>query len=315
MRTKIKIGYEMDTGNIVEIPLSHSVITGLTHESGKTTCVMGIIKRSGLRAIILKTKIGEKAITEGNLIPPFYKESFDWEYASELLESSRKEKLKFERSWIIKYSKNATNLLEFKRNIDNALAEGKLRELDKSVLTTLQAYLDKILPELQYAPLSKTLDIKEGINIMDLERFKEETQAIIIKSVLEEVLNKEKNVLVVLPECWRYLPEKMGNPVKRPAEALIRQGATNNNFLILDSQDITGISKTILKQVSNWILWYQRELNEIERTLNQIPLSKKSKPKSEDIATLKLGQFYVATSDSVKKVFSQPTWMDDKTAK
>lgn len=314
-RNKILLGFEVGTGERVEIPLSHSVITGLTNESGKTTAVMGIIKRSGLKAIILKTKIGEKAITEGNIIPPFYKENFDWEYASELLEASRKEKLKFERSWIIKYSKNATNLLEFKRNIDNALAEGKLRELDKSVLITLQAYLDKILPELQYAPLSKTLDIKEGINIMDLERFKEETQAIIIKSVLEEVLNKEKNVITVLPECWRYLPERLGNPVKRPAEALIRQGATNNNFLILDSQDVTGISKTILKQVSNWVLGYQREINEINRTLDQIPLPKKSKPKSEDIATLKLGQFFVATSDFVKKVYAQPTWMDEKTAK
>ena len=48
---------------------------------------MGLIQRSGLKAIIIKTKIGEKAITEGTIIPPFYKENFDWEYASELLAS------------------------------------------------------------------------------------------------------------------------------------------------------------------------------------------------------------------------------------
>ncbi|MBU1173333.1 MAG: ATP-binding protein [Proteobacteria bacterium] len=314
-KNKIHFGYEIETGKEIEIPISHTVITGLTNESGKTTAVMGLIKRSGLRAIIIKTKIGEKAITEGAIIPPFYKETFDWEYASELLEASRKEKLKFERSWIIRYSKTATNLLEFKKNIDNALAEGKLRELDKSVLISLQAYLDKIIPELQYAPLSHTLDIKDGINIMDLERFKEETQEIIIKSILEEVLNKEKNTLVIIPECWKYLPEKLGNPVKRPAEAFIRQGATNNNFLFLDSQDITGVSKTILKQVSNWILGYQTEINEIKRTLEQIPLSKKLKPNPEDIATLKKGNFFVATSEFVKKCYSQPSWLDDKTAK
>ncbi|MDD5332087.1 MAG: hypothetical protein PHE43_04725, partial [Candidatus Nanoarchaeia archaeon] len=315
MRNKVKFGYEIGTGEVVEIPQSHTVITGLTNESGKTTALIGIGKRSGLKIIIFKTKIGEKAISEGTIIPPFYKESFDWEYAAELLEASRKEKLKFERSWIIKYSKGANNLLEFKRNIDNALSEGKLRELDKSVLVTLQAYLDKILPELQYAPLSHTLDIKDGINIMDLERFKEETQGIIIKSVLEEVLKREKNVMIFIPECWKYLPEKLGNPVKRPAEEFIRQGATNNNFLVLDSQDITGVSKSILKQVSNWILGYQREKNEIERTLDQIPLPSKSKPKSEDIATLKLGEFFVATSEGVKKCYAQPVWLDDKRAK
>ena len=119
-RTKVKFGYELETGNEVDIPISHTVVTGLTNESGKTTAVMGLIQRSGLKAIIIKTKIGEKAITEGTIIPPFYKENFDWEYASELLETSRKEKLKFERSWIIKYSKTATNLLEFKKNIDVA---------------------------------------------------------------------------------------------------------------------------------------------------------------------------------------------------
>lgn len=315
LRKKIKFGFEIETGKEIEIPLSHTVVTGLTNESGKTTAIMGLIKRSGLKALIIKTKIGEKAITEGTQIPPFYKENFDWEYAVDLLESSRKEKLKFERSWIIKYSKDATNLLEFKRNIDNALAEGKLRELEKSVLISLQAYLEKILPELQYAPLSKTLDIHEGINIMDLERFKEETQSLIIKSVLEEVLTKEKNTIIIIPECWRYLPEKLGNPVKRPAESFIRQGATNNNFLLIDSQDITGVSKTILKQVSNWILGYQREINEIKRTLDQIPLTKKKKPNPEEVATLKLGHFFVATSGFVKKAYAQPSWLSDKIAK
>src|SRR3990167_4453640 len=157
VKAKIKFGYEIGTGKEVEIPMSHTVITGLTQEAGKTTAIMGLIKRSGLRALIIKTKIGEKAVTEGSIIPPFYKDTFDWEYAVELLESSRKEKLKFERSWIIKYSKTANNLLEFKRNIDNALANPKMRELERSVLITLQAYLEKILPELQYAPLSKTL--------------------------------------------------------------------------------------------------------------------------------------------------------------
>lgn len=314
-RKKIKFGYELKSGKEVEIPMSHTVITGLTQEAGKTTAIMGLIKRSGLRALIIKTKIGEKAITEGSLIPPYYKDTFDWEYAVELLESSRKEKLKFERSWIIKYSKTANNLLEFKRNIDNALAEGKMRELEKSVLITLQAYLEKILPELQYAPLSKTLDIKDGINIMDLERFKEETQTLVIRSVLNEVLSNEKGIIVVIPEAWKYLPEKVNSPVKRPAEAFIRQGATNNNYLWIDSQDITGVSKVILKQVSNWILGYQREKNEIERTLDQIPINKKSKPQTEEIATLKLGQFFVATSDFTIKAYAQPSWLDDSTAK
>jgi len=320
MKTEIKVGYEVGTGKEIKIKPTHLVVTGITFESGKTTTLQALIKRGNYKAIIFKTKIGEKGITEGTIIPPYYKDEFDWEYASELLEASRKEKLKFERSWIIKYSKTAKNLLEFKSNIDKALADDtsgvkKLRELEKSVLITLQAYLEKILPELQYAPLSNTLDLHDGINIMDLERFKEETQSLVIRSVLSEVLKNHKNTIVVIPEAWKYLPERLGSPVKRPAEAFIRQGATNNNFLWVDSQDITGVSKSILKQVSTWILGYQREINEIKRTLDQIPLPKRKKPKPEDIASLSVGHFFIATSQFTKKVYVQPSWLEDKIAK
>ena len=675
---EIFVGFEKKTGNEVFIRPAHMVVTGITAESGKTTTLQALIHRGKFKAIIFKTKIGERGITEGTIIPPFYKDDFDWEYASEIMEASRKEKLKFERSWIIKYAKTACNLVEFKANIDEAL-DGKLRELERSVLITLQAYLEKILPELQYAPLSNTLNPHNGINIMDLERFKEETQGLIIRSVLSEVLKHHKNTVCVIPEClkgnslilmgdgtvkkikeikngekvfggkvshrftkqasrllrfsgafdlettlthpcfvlekgtfqkrkyrkigskidkkdiklklakdvragdyflvpstkiphtvkytwtpdqlgfvamvltdgnvrrgknwgmvrvsvskdvrwfreqfkkglsafgfedtfrekkrlkfssrketvfytnskelcdllwsfgcyggkkstkidivsqiflsplesiakfiniafccdgnvsiggfprfgstsemfvkklqflllkfginsnmrvqdgsrystgkfwelvifresvkkfkelisfdmgrkqnkiakhvsrkekyailggvkyhfrvikkiekikttntvydfttethwfvannilthncWKFLPEKFGSPVKRPAEAFIRQGATNNNYLYLDSQDITGVSKTILKQASNWFLGYQREINEIKRTLDQIPLPKRKKPTPDEIASLQVGHFIVATSQFVKTVYVQPIWLDKRTAK
>ena len=316
----IKLGYEVETGKQVDIKPTHLVVSGITQESGKTTTLQALIKRGGFRAIIFKTKPGERGIIEGTVIPPYYKDDFSWEYASELMESVMKEKLKFERSWIIRYSKTAHSLLEFKACIDKALADDasgtkKMRELDKSVLITLQAYLEKILPELQYAPLSKTLDLTPGVNIIDLEgRFKEETQAMIIRSVINEVLKNHKNTVVVIPEAWKFLPERIGNPVKRSAEAFIRQGATNNNYLWIDSQDITGVSKSILKQVSTWILGYQREINEISRTLDQIPLPRNKKPKPEDISSLQVGHFFVATSQFTKKVYVQPVWLADKTA-
>lgn len=314
MRKEIKIGYEIGTGEKVFIKQCHLVVTGISQLSGKTTCLNALIKRSGSKAIIFKTKIGEKGITEGTIIPPYYKDVFDWEYASELMEAHRKEKLKFERAWIIKYSKGANSLIEFKKNIDEAIPIVK-RDLEKNVLITLQAYLDKILPEIQYAVLSNTLDLKEGINIMDLERFKEETQSIIIRSVLKEVLEKEKNTICVIPEAWKYIPQGLGNPVKRVAETFIRQGATNNNYLWVDSQEITSVSKTILKQCSTWVLGFQSELNEIQRTINQLPIPKTQRPTPDKIATLKIGHFFVATPEFTKKIYAQPSWLDDNKCK
>jgi len=44
MKKKIRFGYETKTGKEININLAHTVITGLTHEAGKTTAIMGLIK-------------------------------------------------------------------------------------------------------------------------------------------------------------------------------------------------------------------------------------------------------------------------------
>lgn len=94
----IKLGYETETGKVIKIEPSHVIVTGITQKSGKTTTLEALIKRSGYRAIVFKTKIGETGFSEGTIIPPYFKEKSDWQYVSALLEATLKEKLKFERS-------------------------------------------------------------------------------------------------------------------------------------------------------------------------------------------------------------------------
>ena len=314
MNEEIKLGYEIETGEIVSVKLSHLIATGITQLSGKTTTEEAAIKRSGRRAIVFKTKVGETGFTEGTVIPPYFKERSDWQYVSSLLEATLKEKLKFERAWIIKVCKNANSLLEVKANIDKQLAEAKLSQLSRNIYTTLQAYFELVLPQLQYANFSRTLTLHNGINIMDLERFREEIQSLVIRSVLETVLKEFKDTIVVMPEAWKFLPQGRGNPSKRAAEAFIRQGATNGNYLWIDSQDMAGVDKLPLKQVSTWILGLQQERNEVKHTLDQIPLPRKSKPKPEEIMTLKLGHFILVTPEDTRRLYVQPAWLNDETA-
>ncbi len=312
---KIKLGYQVGSGEPVEVSLSHLIATGITQLSGKTTTEEALIKRSGKRAIVFKTKVGETGFGEGTVIPPYFKEKSDWQYVNSLLEATLKEKLKFERSWIIEVCKGTDSLIQVKANIDKKLSgEEKLSGLSRSVYTTLQAYFEMILPQLQYANFSRTLELTDGINIMDLERFSEEIQSLVIRSVLDTVLNQFKGTIVVIPEAWKFLPQERGSPCKLAAEAYIRQGATNDNYLWIDSQDMAGVDKTPLKQISTWILGLQRERNEVEHTLDEIALPNKSKPKPEEIMTLKKGHFYVATPDMTKLVYVQPAWLDDATA-
>jgi len=322
MKKQILLGYEIKTGKKVDIPLTHLIVTGITQESGKTTTLEALIKRSGLKAVVFRTKIGEKGFSEGTVIPPYFKERFDWEYVVDLLESLRKEKMKFERGWIVRLCKKADSLLSLHQNIKLILASeeqakelfGKrLKDLDRNVLSVLDAYLDKILPELQVSRFSNTLDLRDGINIIDLERFTEEVASLIIKSVLDAVLKEFKNTIVVIPEAWKFIPQDSGNPCKLSVISFIRQGAANGNFVWIDSQDITNTDKAPLKQISTWILGYQSEVNEIKRTLEQISLPKRKKPKAEDISQLPIGHFYVTYKDFTRKVYVQPIWLDKKT--
>ncbi len=310
----IKLGYEINTGKEVSVKPSHLIVTGVTQLSGKTTTLEALIKRSGLKAIIFKTKIGEKSFSEGTEITPFFRDRSDYEFVKSLIEAYAREKLFLEKGTLMRLCKGSTSLVDIKKRVDDELAEGKLRGLKEEIHTRLQHYLENLIPQIQYANFSSTLDIREGVNIMNLERFSEEAQSLIIQSVADEVLKTMKGVIIVIPEAWKFLPQKYNNPCKRVVESYIRQGATNNNFIWIDSQDMAGVDKIPLKQISTWILGYQSERNEVKHTLDQISLPKKMKPKEEDIMTLKKGHFFLSCYEGVFNVYVQPSWLSDEDA-
>ena len=311
---EVKLGYELGTDSMVSIPQSHLIVTGISHRSGKTTSLQALIKRSGKKAIVFTTKIGEAGFTEGKVIAPYLVEKSDWMFVEKLFEATLKEKFKFERGWTMEVCKGTKCLKDVKRNIDTKLKNDRLNQISKNVYISLSAYLEIILQHMGDTKFSKILQLHEGINIMDLENFKEEIQSLVIKSVLETILTDFKDTIVVIPEAWKFLPQGKGNPCKYAAESFIRQGATNGNFMWIDSQDMAGVDKGILKQVSTWILGLQQERNEVEHTLDQIPLPKQQRPVADNIMTLQLGQFYVCTPNFTKKTYVQPAWVDDETA-
>jgi hypothetical protein len=310
----IHLGYEIETGNAIGIPLSHLIVTGLTQLSGKTTTLEALITRSDLKAIVFRTKPGERGFANAQRIPPYFKERSDWQYVSALLEATLKEKMRFERSWIMTACKGTSSLLDVKRNIEQSLANPKLNSLSRSVCTTLDEYLNLILPQISVTTFSNTLDLQPGVNAMDLERLRDELQSLVIRSVLETVLKEMHDIIVVIPEAWKFIPQERGNPCKQLAEEFIRQGATNHNYLWIDSQDMSGVDKTLLKQVSTWILGLQSERNEVRHTLDQMPIPKRMRPDEDEIMTLKRGHFYACTPQWSKKVYVQPSWMNESMA-
>lgn len=311
-RAQVHLGFEVGSGDTVTLPLRHLVITGQTQEAGKTTALEALITRSGVRAVAFITKRGEGSFVDARTIQPYFREQADWQFVASILEASRGEKLKFERAWIIRASKGARTLADVQRNVRKALESAK--GLSADVYLTLDAYLDAVVPQIGRVRWAERVELAPGVSAMDLTALNVEMQHLVIRSTIDWVLRHEQDTVVVVPEAWKFIPQGRGTPVKLAAEAYIRQAAGLRNYLWLDSQDIAGVEKMILKSVPVWVLGVQRESNEVKRTLAQIPAGIK-KPKPEAVATLGLGQFYACHGTHITKVYVQPAWMDAETAR
>ncbi|MGH8863276.1 MAG: hypothetical protein ACREVZ_01285 [Burkholderiales bacterium] len=304
---KILLGYELGTGKPVEIPLTHLAVTGQTQASGKTTTLEALISRSGLRAVAFVTKRGEGSFTEAHPLAPYFRERADWQFVKSLLESQAHSRMNFEAAWIIRACKGARTLADVQKAVQETMRTTR-RSLDQNVCEVLNAYFDAVLPQIARLPYTKTLALSAGINVMNLADYSGELQALVIRSVLEWVYEKEDNTIVIIPEAWEFIPQKHGSPVMDAAIALSRKGGAMKNYVWLDSQDIAGVNKEMLRAPQVWILGVQREVNEVKRTLAHIPIET-PKPKAADVMQLGKGEFFVSFERELRRVYVQPAWL------
>jgi len=310
--SEILLGYEVGTGHPVSIPVRHLCVTGQTQEAGKTTALEAMIHRSGRRAIAFITKRGEKSFESGRKILPYFAERADWEFIESVIEAIMRQKMKFERAWIIRACKGARTLADVRRNLSSLMEKSK-RPMDADLYMLLGEYLDKVLPLIAQLPKTSGIQLEHGLNVMDLRSYPEELQMLIVSSSFRWIHERESEVISILPEAWKFAPQGRNTPVTVEVRKLSREGAGLKNFLWVDSQDIAGVEKEILRAAAVWLIGVQREANEIERALKSIPKGIK-RPKEGDVPTLQLGQFFVCWGEHVKKVYVQPAWMSGSNA-
>jgi len=92
---QVKLGYEIDTGKEILFEPSHMMVTGITNKSGKTTTLEALLNRSKKRAIVFKTKRGEKVFQTGQLIQPYFKDRSDWEFVKSIIEATLRSQVRY----------------------------------------------------------------------------------------------------------------------------------------------------------------------------------------------------------------------------
>jgi hypothetical protein len=261
----IHLGYEVGTAKPVAIPLAHMAVTGMTQQSGKTTTLEALVTRSGCTAIAFITKRGEGGFTGGVRCKPCFNEGAEgrpyWEFVESLVGSVMGQKMKFERAWIVKACEGATSLQKVRDNLTRLEDDAK-RSMDRDLFMLLGQYLDIVLPQIRRHHFSPVPVIVPGrLNVMDLTNFTDEMQMLLVRSAIAWVHKEGRKIVTVLPEAWKFVPEARMTPVKPVAEKLIREGAGLGNFVWMDSQDIAGVWKLMLRAASVWIVGVQREAN------------------------------------------------------
>jgi hypothetical protein len=307
----ILLGYEIRTGRAVNIPLRHLAVTGQTQESGKTTTLEALVSRAQKPAIAFVTKRGERSFSSGHRVPPYFRDRADWQFVCSIIDATLQEKNKFLRPWIMRICRATQTLADVQREVRAALA--KAQGINESVYTQLDAYLDLIIPEISRIPMTPGIRLVPGLNVMDVSHFATPMQMLFVQSALDWINQNERDTIVIIPEAWEFVPEGKSSPVKASAISLVRKGAGLGNFIWVDSQDMAGVDKTILRGCTVWLIGVQREANEIKRNLANIPAGIQ-RPKAADIARLDKGQFYACWKDRTIKVHVAPAWMPERDA-
>jgi len=302
----IRIGFEKGKAEPVNVNISHTVVAGITR-SGKSETVKALISRAeDSRFLIFDVKRPRDYSDVGIEIPIFVEEKTDPLMLKRLLESQSHLALKFEFPELIKVCKREDTFNGILRAVNEGL-KSKVHPIVENKLLVLQHLLTKLVRELEKTSISDKLVLKDRINVIDLSDVSLELQQLAVHSTFKWILEKERDLIVVLDEAHRFVPQTGSNASKETVTTFIKEGGAKGLWLWLVDQTITGIDKQVLKQCWIWILGKQREVNEAKRTMDQIPFKTGLNEKS--IMRLKIGEFVVCTEDGAKVTYVQPRWL------
>jgi hypothetical protein len=321
----IRLGFEVGTGREVRLPLGHMVIVGMTQRAGKTTTLEACAARSAMKCIAFLTKRGEASFRLSREIQPYYEDHIDWRTVRALCEALTEEKWdKFQRQCLRSVCRagqagrfgtksfvewpRPESLEDICKNV--AVALTKATGQREMVLGEIQEDLRTAIEELlKLKTQCADPDLKSGLNVIDLERYEFHIQSLVIRSMIRWVLKHGEKTIIAVPEAWKFVPAQRRSPVRDAAEEFIRQGAALENFLWIDSQNISGISGVLLSQIRVWLFGVQRLRSEIEKTLDAIPDNIYPRPRAADIATLGRGEFFACFDQEMYRTYVWPAWM------
>jgi hypothetical protein len=242
--------FEVPTGNPVGVPKRHLAVFGVTRDSGKTTFIESAAAAEGnLRVIVFRTKRGELGFETAKKLPLFFEEKglTHWKAFEGLLSATLEEKVQREpgvRAAIMTLCNDpvrARDLHEILARAEQKLADPKTRGFQRDVYTKIANYMKEVLPQLDRLrdQFTDKLELDApGIYVMDLIGAgvkSDDLQNLFVASVIRKVYESYRDVIIVVAEIWRFIPQDRGSPVKWIIEKYVREMGVLNSWMWLDS--------------------------------------------------------------------------------
>lgn len=307
----IHVGFSK--GESVDIELLHTIVAAQTRY-GKSTTIRTMMQHvpDNFKTVCLDVKDPRDFEGAGVEIPIYIEDKTDPLMLKQLLEQESHLWLRREFPELIDLCKEGDTFEKVYERVNKRMTE-KVHPVVKDRLKVLQLLLRKLVENMAKTTLSDKLELPAKNNIMNLSKAPSEIKQLSVYSVVKQVLEKHENVVLVIDELPDFAPQQQGTPSKSIIGEAIRKGGAKGIWLWLSGQTMTGVDKQVLKQAMVWILGHQREINEAQRTLDQIPF--KTGLSIGDIMTLPVGRFVVCVDEGAYITYVQPEGVSDEMAK
>jgi hypothetical protein len=291
----------------VDIEIFHTLFSGQTNLSGKTTTIKTLIPRAvelGYTVLVFDTKATTREFEGfGVEVPVCYRTTTDALVLIGLLESIRRARLSPLYATLSRATEGARSM----GDIIDRLEEMELSSRSgfiKDACHTLVDLLKRLLLEMSTVKsMSTELKLVKGaINVMAINDLSTEAQQLVLKTAFELVM-KWRRLIVVIDEGFQFLPQDYSSACKRAIQDVVTQGAKTKLFVWVGTQFLATIDKPALKPLANKLLGRQDHNTEVEHTQKLIPDGKKAWP-TKAIMTLKRGEFiFVPMEGETRKVY------------
>lgn len=305
------VGYEVGSGEEVKIPIFHTLVTGQTQLSGKTTLLKALAKQAselGFKVLVIDSKSNIADFEGfGQEVPICLQESTDSLILISLLESIFRRRITVYYATLTRISEDAKT---FSDVIENA---EELKEKSSGFVRDACIALIDLLKRLELqtskVKTSPHLTLPYPINRMAINEFDLQGQQLIVKTIFDEALRKFKKLIIVLDESYKMLPQKYSSACAKSILDFVTQSGATECYLWQGTQFLAPTSKDAMKTMAIKLLGTQDHDTECDHTLDLIPFIKGRFTK-DTIMRLGLGHFILVTKTAVQTVYAVPEYAD-----